>query len=278
MGSPASPSHRRRQRQHLTGILLIALVLGAVAALFVLRWQTAQQHVALDPVRHCPVEGGPRGYLAVLFDVSDPLLRVQPKALRKELLDLEATLPVHHQVEIFVIRTSDAADLPKPEFDLCKPPAWSPGDSPWTRNPGQVQRAWEEGYRRPLEEALDGAMKAPPTADSPLMELIQAAAVTAFPGHADPAPRRLVIASDFLQHTEDYSHYGAGPPRFEDFVGTPAAGKVKADLSQFDVVMLYLRRDGQEHIQTPAHLEFWKRFFTWSGIEAGRLRIVPIEG
>jgi hypothetical protein len=110
------------------------------------------------------------------------------------------------------------------------------------------------------------------------MELIQAAAVTAFPGHADPSPRRLVIVSDFLQHTKEHSHYGTAAPRFEDFEASPYARKVHTDLSQFHVSMLYLRRSGQERVQTPAHLEFWKRFFVWSGVEAGFLEVVPIEG
>jgi hypothetical protein len=141
-----------------------------------------------------------------------------------------------------------------------------------------MKRRWQEGYRRPLEEAIDAATRQPGIPESPLMELIQSAAVTGFPGHADRAPRRLIIVSDFLQHTKDYSHYGSAPPRFEDFERGALARKVHPDLAGFDVRLLYLRRDGQERVQTAAHVEFWKRFFIWAGVGAGQLQIVRIEG
>jgi hypothetical protein len=258
----------------MVGLLLIAGVVVVVAALAVARWRVSGRAVAIDPETFCPEQGGPRGHLAVILDVSDPPSPVQKAALRKEVLDLEATIPVYHRVRIFVIRGSDVENLPAPVFDRCKPPEQA--ESPLFQNPGQMKRRWEEQYRRPFEEALDGPY--PATPDSPLMELIQAAAVTAFPGHADPAPRRLVIVSDFLQHTREHTHYGAGAPRFEDFEKTSYARKVHTDLAQFAVFMLYLRREGQDRVQSGAHLEFWKRFFVWSGVEAGLLQVVPIEG
>jgi hypothetical protein len=271
-----SPSERRQHRQRMVGLLLIAGVLLVVAAVAAARWRIASRAVALDPESFCPEAGGPRGHLAVIVDVSDPPNAVQRAALRKEVLDLETSIPAYHRVRIFVIRAADPETLPEPVFDKCKPPAPDAGDPGLYTNPGQLQRRWLEGYRAPFEKALDGPYAATP--ESPLMELIQSAEVSAFPAHSDPAPRRMVVVSDFLQHTKSYSHYGAAPPRFDDFERSPYARKGHADLSRFDVSMLYLRRDGQERVQTPDHLEFWKRFFVWSGVEAGRLEVTPIEG
>jgi len=239
------------------------------------RFVTARDAVRIDPHTLCP--DAPRGYVIILLDVSDALNNVQRAAVRNELSGVEEEINTYDRVRIFVIGSATRGDLPTALFDRCKPPSGRDA-SGLTQNPLHIHERWQTEYQQPLEAALEAVDRKDGSSESPLMQLIQATAVSAFPGRSVIVPRRLVVVSDFLQNTKDYSQYGASAPRFDDFERNPISRKLHTDLGGVDVKMLYLRRDGQSHIQTSAHLEFWKRFFTWSGVSAGHLTIVPIEG
>jgi hypothetical protein len=112
----------------VVGVLLLA------GGLLVLHWYVGIQTIALDRQTLCPIEGGPRGYLAVLLDFSDPPNEIQREALLKELQDLESEIPAYHRVQVIAIRPSAATGLPEPSFDRCKPP-WGEKGSGFSENP-----------------------------------------------------------------------------------------------------------------------------------------------
>lgn len=274
----ASPAHRRKQRQAVLGAALSVVALALVTSVGVWRWKADARHVSLDPVSLCPTKSGPLGYAAILVDVSDSPNPVQRAALMKELIDLETEIAVHHRVRVYVLDSIPSKELPKPAFDRCKPPAPNDDLSELDNNLKLIGDRFRGNYLEPLERALAAATSAGPSEDSPIMEWIQAAAVAGFPADSSNTPRMLVVASDFLQHTKDYSHYGSGPPSFDRFKASPTSQRVRVDLSKFDVRLFYLRRDGQSLVQTVDHKEFWKKFFVDSGVGAGRLQLTPIPG
>lgn len=270
-----SPAERRQRERRIAVLLALACVL-VVGGFAWLRLRPGGAPVALDPATGCPRDGGPAGYVAILIDASDPPNEVQRAYLVRAFDTLESSIPQHQEVSVFVLGAGPSSALPAPTFRACKPPTGE-GASPLDRNPRRMRERWLRGFREPLERAFEAPLHAPARADSPLMELIQAAAIQAFPDSELDAPRRMIVISDFLQHTRDVSHYDAAP-RFEDFRRGPAAARVRTDLTDFEIELFYLRRAGAEAIQTPAHLDFWKDYFVWCGVGAGRLRVTRVEG
>ncbi len=155
----------------------------------------------------------------------------------------------------------------------------NPGDgsdiSALTGNPAAVRQRWEESFEQPVENALDAGIETEEAARSPIMEMIQAISVATFPLHATAEPRQLIIISDMLQHTEDYSQYH-DPIDFGHIRGAPFFAHLQTDLGGVEVRILYARRPGVEHLQTRRHAEFWAAYIAHMG--GTLVSVKPIDG
>src|SRR3546814_13411971 len=110
---------------------------------------------------------------------------------------------------------------------------------------------------------------------SPIMESIQSIAVSAFQGFGGDGAKRLIIASDMLQHGADYSQYG-GKLDFAQFRQSAQYRKLRADLRGIEVEVFYLRRETRKSAQGAAHVQFWRDYLEDLG---GRLtHVVALEG
>src|SRR5690606_34075213 len=109
---------------------------------------------------------------------------------------------------------------------------------------------------------------------SPILESIQSVALTSF-ARAPDRPRRLVVISDMLQHTEDLSHY-RGEHNFLAFRASPRWRRLRPDLAGVEVEIFYVWRDTGLDVQGASHVQFWRDVITEAG---GRLvRVEALEG
>lgn len=113
-----------------------------------------------------------------------------------------------------------------------------------------------------------------PQADSPIMELIQATVVQDLKHAAPAAPRRLIVVSDMMQHSKEYSQYRGTDG--EVFFHGPLFDKVATDLTGIDVRVLYIRRVSGASRQPAGHEQFWANYFNRLG--ARTFVIAPVEG
>ena len=75
--------------------------------------------------------------------------------------------------------------------------------------------------------------------------------------------KTLIIVSDLLQHSEQFSHYKNWT--YEQFAAS-AGQLLRADLRGWDIRLLYLQRYGQDRqLQSKNQFEFWERYFYDSG-------------
>lgn len=264
---------KHKRTQDRIGIALI--VLGALAVVgggmgYVYLQRT---RVVLDQSTLCPQEGA-RALLVVLVDRTDPLTTVQQAALHMRLEEMKDSVPRYGALQIFAIGPVRET-LPRPIVDLCNPGRGEDID-PAVGNPRLVEQRWRERFSAPIALLLNQLVKANEATTSPIMESIQSIAVSTFGSKtAAEIPKRLIIASDMLHHTREYSQY-TSTPDFKSFRNTPYYRGVRANLRGVEVEIIYIRRDTRRAVQGKAHILFWRDYI--SDLGGVVTRVVALEG
>jgi hypothetical protein len=251
-----TPRPRRRNpgdlRKHVLGGTLAVLalgVLGAGAYVYV----SAARPPALDRASLCPVDG-PRSITVVLLDSTDDIPDIGKHEIRTVLLDMAEAVPVHGLLELRLLDPK----LPggRQIFAKC-----NPGDgadlSEYTANPRLAKKRWLEGFRGPLENALESGFQPLPGKTSPIMETVQRIAVDRFTGRAaEDAPKSLVVVSDMLENAPDYSQY-AGDLTYGRFKASRAYKRLQTDLHGAEVTIYYIQRASAKPFNSADHIRFW---------------------
>ena len=259
---PMSP--RRRSQRPKAPFIALAVVLAALAALVAVALIPRAEY---DPDSLCPTDGEyPR--TAILIDSTDSLSTSQVKSIREEINALRNRLALNEWVGIFVLDEDDLT-LPAPVVALCNPGNESTAN-PLYENPMQIQRRFDQEFRKPIEEAVEELADLPPKPTSPIFEMVRAVALDR--DFDSTRKRRLIVISDMLQNTAVYSHY-RGDADFERWQGTNHAKEfLQLSLLGVEVEILYLKRPEVRSLQTHGHVAFWESYFDAVGAEVNTLK------
>ena len=266
---------RRRRRKSSAGSL--GLVAGGVAALLVsagivagmgyLYLREAERPV-LDEQTLCPVTG-PTSATAVLLDTTDPISTTTAIDLRNEFQKLVEGIPAGGLMEVYLL-TEREGELTR-TFSGCNPGAGDSVDE-WTSNPRMVQKRWEEGFQKPLDQIGSTLGTASGAERSPIMAAIQAIKLTVFARLDERMPKRLIVASDMLEHTDAFSVYRNGLDN-DAYRGSTAHDRFRTNLEGIDVRFLAFQREGGRFPMTEL-ASFWKTWIeTNRGTFAGFVRL-----
>jgi hypothetical protein len=224
-------------------------VLGAGAYVCV----SAARPPALDRASLCPVDG-PRSITVVLLDSTDDIPDIGKHEIRTVLTDMAEAVPVYGLLELRLLDPK----LPggRQIFAKC-----NPGDgadlSEYTANPRLAKKRWIEGFRAPLENALESGFQPLPGKTSPIIETVQRIAVDRFTGRgAQEAPKSLVLVSDMLENAPDYSQY-AGDLSYGRFKSSRAYKRLQTDLHGAEVTIYYIQRTSAKPFNSADHIRFW---------------------
>lgn len=259
---------RQRSRRGGSSIWLgIALIVAALCAFIALAafYFLTPQRPTLDASNLCPVDG-PRGTTVVLVDTSDEL----PETTKRQVLglvdDYITSLPEFYRLDIRILDIKGTRS--RTLFSKC-----NPGDgiglSEWTSNPRIARLRWIETFRVPAKEAIDKGIKAESANISPIMAAIQDIALDQFSSAAAQViDKRLIVISDMIEYTRDYSQYpSAGDLSYQRFKRSPAYLKFRTDLHGAKVTIDYVQRTSVK-INNEAHALFWEE---WIKDNRGRI-------
>jgi hypothetical protein len=211
----------------------------------------------------CPKDRNFSAIFAVLLDTTDPLSAVQQKEIETKLEQFAESVPRYGKLELFAVRPSSDV-LIEPLLQVCNPGRASDTNE-WTGNPRLMEKKWHQNFMEPLQKSLSLALsQSVSTKHSPIMEEIQQVSVQAFLEVPTKTAKHLAVISDMLQNSEALNQYHH-PETFDEFKQQPAFVKVRPELDDVGVTVLYVRRSSEFNRQGKRHVEFWKSFFAASG-------------
>ena len=271
----AAPKNRRRQSGRRGGkqpsnfgwYLVIACAIAIIGGGFF--WaERMKKQGQIDTVTLCPTTG-PLGAKAVLLDLTDPITVSQAKRLRAMLDSEIATAPSGTIISVGLVSAEE--DNWGAKFSRCKPQNKSDA-SALTQNPQLIGERYNDEFLVPLSEALDLMIGGNPENSSPIMESLQALVADTDGFAAIKGPRRLIIVSDLLQHSETLSFY-----RGDDWEGFKLSAnyqRLAKNLDDVDVTLIRVPRSSTK--VEPASVDtFWARYFDTQGTNA-RFRILTL--
>lgn len=202
----------------------------------------------------------------VLVDTSDDLPEAKRREVSVVLEDMIATLPSFYKLDIRVLDMAGVRS--RSLFSKCNP-GDSAGLSDWTANPRIARMRWVENFRKPAAEAVKNSIASAKATSSPIMAAIQDIAIDQFSSAASQhAKKTLVVISDMIEFTRDYSQYPrAGCLSFQRFKQSPAYLKFKTDLHGATVNIRYVTRqvNSQPLLDELRQMDFWKTWVQDSG-------------
>ncbi|MGE0597101.1 MAG: hypothetical protein AB7P07_12110 [Hyphomonadaceae bacterium] len=249
---------RRRDRkargQSLLGAALIVVVAGVLGAF-------AYAGIALrppptDPETLCRSDRPIAAHTIILIDSTDRLETRHRRKLEAVAAQERARLGRFDRLTLMRLNTRRPQE-PAILFSKCLP--LPPEDAnPFVQNPRMAQEAWDADFADALAAALRSAQSGGPNRASPILAALRAAA-------ADPdfgleiATRRLVLVSDFLEHTPGgFSHYAASA----DYAAWRRdAAAAPADLARVSVRLVPIDRPDHAARQAAAMDDFWPAYF-----------------
>ncbi|MFD2815082.1 hypothetical protein ACFSYD_12825 [Paracoccus aerius] len=244
------------------------LIIGAVAVMAALGggfWWAGQQtaQAAVDENTLCPVATGPVAMTSILLDLTDPLSPAQHSQLMAWLDEEIDRAPRGAQFTLGVV-SEDPANWGATE-PLCKPQD-AASASALTQNVRLVGNRYREQFLAPLKANLEQMVSASGANSSPIMESLQAL-VSATPGFVTyEGPRRIVLVTDLLQHSDVLSFYRGGD--WESFRNSADYERVGSTLTNAEVQVYQVPRPA-EGIKDPHAVEdFWLRYFERQGAHA----------
>lgn len=271
-----SRTRKRKQTVRIKNAMGIALILSVVvicALLVFFRYELQHKQAIFDPETLCPIEGESPRYIALVFDKSDTYNKVQQQFLRRFFNTFKADLLPGTRVSVYVIEDQQNKEI-LPNFVVCVPRAGKEANALY-ENPKRIQKQWQSQFEQPLDRVIEDFMQPAKSKNSAIFEVFQYISLSAFPENAGLAKKQIILISDMLQHTPEWSHY-RGQMSFNDLKKSNYYQRINTDLQNAEVKILYVRRDGMEKLQNKRHAFFWVDFIESLG---GRVTLIEkIDG
>lgn len=259
--------HVRRKRASSLPYIVGALVAVGLLGAGVWWMNRTAGTMAVDAQTLCPTATGPVAETVILFDLTDPLTPAQSSQLMQYLEREFRDAATGTQFTMGVVSEDPA--LWGATAPLCKPSSAAEVSS-LTQNVAMVDERYQDRFVAPIEASLKSMISASGANQSPIMESLQAL-VGATPGFVTfSGPRRLILVSDLLQHSEAMSFYRGDD--WQSFAASPAFQRLGRTLDGVEVMIFAVPR-AVEKIRDPAVVEdFWLRYFDLQGARLPRLQ------
>lgn len=267
----AQIGRRALRRNRMAFVYATLAVLFVVGIAITYGYLQANRSESLIKDTLCPAKG-PGGHYVLLVDKTDPLTYTQKEAFMVTLKELvQKRIPEGFLFSVFVLG-EDFKENSKPLVELCNP-GTGQDRSELTDNLRKLNRQYQDRFLSPLLKQSEKLMSSQPAKVSPIFEMMQLVAINGFRKHGVIGERHLIVISDMLHNTQQFSMYKS-PTDYATFASSKYGQKSQLELHDVKVEIYYLMNSPQ--LQTKRNLKFWEEYFNKAGAQIISVR--PIEG
>lgn len=242
------------------GYIKIAAGSAVLALIAGLGWWVASIQPVFDD-QLCRIDMPLPGHLMILTDLSDA---DDSEIMANMVRNWKAELPIYHKLSVYRIGDitveRDSRDIPStwplvPVFEACNPGRAEQVNA-LIRGTRVAQKKYDLLFDEPLDHAVTEAAVQAGTQSSPILAAL--GRIPDVPRWTESTQRTLMIRSDFLEFTPQYSQYRT----IDDLETTlEAAGAVMPGLKGVDLTVIYVTREKYVPFQSEAHVGFWDEYF-----------------
>lgn len=259
---------QRRTMDICLGSFFILLVLGITGGV---TYFLVNKPEGIDSSTLCPAKG-PKGHFVLMVDKTDPMTFTQKAAFMVDVREIiETRIPEGYLLSVFALGEDFKANA-EPLIELCNPGTGA-DKSELTSNVKQLSHQYKDRFLEPMLKQTGSLLASSSANISPIIEMLQLVSINAFRKHNVKGERRLIIVSDMLHNTPQFSMYKT-PVDYTTFSNTVYGRKAQLDLKNVDIELIYLINSPQ--LQTKRNLQFWEEYFNKSG--ARIVSVQPLEG
>jgi hypothetical protein len=238
------------------GIFVVLCIAGAIGFVY---FGKTKELATLDPDTFCP-KSGPTSVTSVLIDRTDGINQVQAEALKTFIINWAHQVPEHGAFRVYEV--AGGQGLPAPVLSVC-----NPGNvenvSVFTGNERMTRERYEAKFMRPVEGLIAGMLTDKESGTSPIMEAVQAMGVREF-APVKGGSLQLIIVSDLMQHTPQFSLYKAVPD-MSSFRKSAYGQKIDSDLHGVATRIFLLHSTSPK--QTGDVVQFWLDWLMLQGAD-----------
>jgi hypothetical protein len=208
-----------------------------------------------------------------VVDRTDPISSTTALALSNELQTIVGQVAQYGALHLYAIDGASEG-VAEPIFFRCNPGSEDDVDE-LTGSKERARRRFDREFAAPLQGAIESLTSAKTATSSPIMEGIQGAALRALssPNVKEASPKRLIIASDFMQNSEAVSFYGRAA---SSELGAPDG--LDAPLKGVQVGMMFIQRPGRPGPSIDELKAVWREYFVQSGVAPAEVRSMKLTG
>lgn len=275
-----SVRRRRQKRKEIFGMIgIIAIFIIAGTGYYFIQSNTD----ALDEYQ-CSIKNGPNEVTAIIFDKSQAYTNDQVVDIKtsfnlwlagkeSNIKDRPIDLDIFREGNLVQLYVTDQESLDKTEglspiAQLCVPKDFRDANE-WIENPAFLKKNYDKfisTFSSTIESLTEQA-----EGKSPIMEtFLRISNSESFQSYSDK-PHNLLVISDMLQHSDNYSHYKSteGPSWnvFEKKLGDTVYTKIR--LKNVEVQIFWAKRQSErdKKLQTKKLVDFWSEFFNEANAE-----------
>ena len=247
---------KKKRNADIRGYAMLGFSVMLIIAIFI--YVNNEKQVPRDKSSMCRIDGELSRDTVIIIDATDNFSSTQALLVNKEVRSMLDDSLIDERFSVYLLGEEvNDSDSNNPIISVCNPGDGS-GKSELTSNLRRLKKKWEEGFYLKITSTIDSLIGDYSASKSPIMEMIKYASINTLYG-SKAKQTRMVIISDMLHFTKNYSQYSQ-PPSFENFKKLPYSLEVSPQLSHVDVNILYLVRSKDMPKQNRGHIEFWKNF------------------
>mgnify|MGYP000709866382 CR=1 FL=1 len=268
-------SRRRNNKKNadFKGLLMIGLAFILFIGIGLFSLEQNKNAIDRDKDSMCRKDGVIARDTAIIIDATDNFSTSQALLIKKEIQTILEDALLDEQFTIYILDDQfNNESNPKP----APLPTCNPGNgenkSELTNNVRRLKQRWDKDFYSKLYSSIDNLIGEHSANQSPIMEMLKYASINTM-YQSKAKNKRIIIVSDMLHYTKQFSHYSK-TPLYESFRKLPYALSVQPHLDNVEVEILYLVRPRDVNIQNRGHIDFWTKLISYNGGKISHVKTI----